>query len=539
MNDVKANILLVDDNHDNLRFLASVLAKQKYEVRPTNSGEKALAAIEAKQPDLILLDIRMPGMSGYEVCERLKADEHTRDIPVIFISALNEVDGKVKAFSLGAVDYVTKPFQEDEVLARVEAHLNLRKFQALLEKKNASLKQEIMERKQAEIALHYRINFEEIIMNISSKFIRLSPKGVDEGISEALKTMGEFAEVDRAYVFQFREDKQKIDNTHEWCARGIESQILQLKGIPIVKELPWFSKKIKARETLHVPSVSELPQEAVLEKKHFLEQKIQSLIVVPMVSGNMLTGFLGFDSVRSEQKWPKDIIALLRIIGEVISNALERKRAEEVIRESEEKYRTLFESSRDAVMLLNRKRFIGCNDATLKVFGCTSRKKFCTKHPSDLSPSIMPNGRDSRSMANEHINTALREGHTFFEWVHRRMDGTDFPAEVQLSLFKLKGKPVVQAVVRDITERKKVEEERKELIKELQLALDEVKALSGLLPICSFCKNIRDDKGYWQAIETYIAKYSEAEFTHSMCNKCLKKHYPDIYKELKDQGKIE
>jgi DNA-binding response OmpR family regulator len=135
MKDEKANILLVDDNHDNLRFLSSILARQGYEVRPTDSGDKALAAIRAKQPELIMLDVMMPDMSGFDVCDRLKADQNTRDVPVIFISAIHEVEEKARAFSFGAVDYITKPFQEQEVLARVETHLKLRRFQTLLEEK--------------------------------------------------------------------------------------------------------------------------------------------------------------------------------------------------------------------------------------------------------------------------------------------------------------------------------------------------------------------------------------------------------------------
>ena len=103
-----------------------MLAEQGYQVRPVPDGPLALAAAQAEPPDLILLDIRMPEMDGYEVCGRLKADAHTRDIPIIFISALDATQDKVRAFQTGGVDYVTKPFQFEEVLARVETHLALR-----------------------------------------------------------------------------------------------------------------------------------------------------------------------------------------------------------------------------------------------------------------------------------------------------------------------------------------------------------------------------------------------------------------------------
>ncbi|MCP4717502.1 MAG: response regulator, partial [Deltaproteobacteria bacterium] len=135
----QAGIQIVDDNPENLDILAAVLTKQGYEVRAVISGSLALKVVRKHPPDLILLDIMMPGMNGYEVCERLKADERSRDIPVIFLSALHETPDKIKAFSAGGVDYITKPFQEEEVLARVKTHLTIRNLQKSLQEKNERL----------------------------------------------------------------------------------------------------------------------------------------------------------------------------------------------------------------------------------------------------------------------------------------------------------------------------------------------------------------------------------------------------------------
>ena len=126
-----ANILVVDDIPANVLLLVRMLAERGYNPRPVNSGNLALKAARAEPPDLILLDIAMPKMDGYEVCERLKADAALRDIPVIFISALNETIDKVKAFRVGGVDYVTKPFQFEEVQARIHTHLQLRRLEKL------------------------------------------------------------------------------------------------------------------------------------------------------------------------------------------------------------------------------------------------------------------------------------------------------------------------------------------------------------------------------------------------------------------------
>ena len=139
----KGDILVVDDTPNNLRLLAGILTEEGYDIRPASDGEFALQSARTILPELILLDIKMPGMDGYTVCKHLKADERTREIPVIFISALGEVEDKVKGFEVGGVDYITKPFQPKEVLARMNTHLMLRNLQK-------NLQQEIDKRKQAE-----------------------------------------------------------------------------------------------------------------------------------------------------------------------------------------------------------------------------------------------------------------------------------------------------------------------------------------------------------------------------------------------------
>ena len=142
----KGNILLVDDTPNNLRLLSELLSAQGYKVRSVTNGQTALKAALAKLPDIILLDINMPVMNGYEVCEKLKSEEITRVIPVIFLSALDETIDKVKAFSVGGVDYITKPFQIEEVLIRVENQLALRAAQVKILQLNAELEMRVKER---------------------------------------------------------------------------------------------------------------------------------------------------------------------------------------------------------------------------------------------------------------------------------------------------------------------------------------------------------------------------------------------------------
>ena len=148
----RGEILIVDDIPANLRLLANTLSAEGYAVRSARNGSMALASAQADPPDLILLDIVMPEMDGYEVCARLKADKRTRDIPVIFVSVKDEPPDIVKGFSVGGVDYIPKPITA-EVLARVEAHLALQRLHKQLDAQNVKLQQEIAERKQAEEAL--------------------------------------------------------------------------------------------------------------------------------------------------------------------------------------------------------------------------------------------------------------------------------------------------------------------------------------------------------------------------------------------------
>jgi DNA-binding NtrC family response regulator len=180
----KGNILVVDDTVQNLDLLSEILAGDGYQVRPVKSGGLALVSAQTVTPDLILLDIMMPGMDGYEVCRRLKEDERTREVPVIFISALEESVDRVKAFEVGGVDFISKPFQAEEALARVRTHLALRRVQTTLEMQKAQLELEIAERKKTEeelsrvqdslaVILDKRLRHPEVFKGIVSQSERM------------------------------------------------------------------------------------------------------------------------------------------------------------------------------------------------------------------------------------------------------------------------------------------------------------------------------------------------------------------------------
>jgi PAS domain S-box-containing protein len=186
----KASILVVDDTPANLRLLVKTLNKQGYRVRTAASGDIALSTAQAEPPDLILLDILMSGMDGYEVCRRLKADKRTRDIPVIFVSSIDQILDKVKAFSVGGVDYIARPFQAKEVLVRVKNHLTTHQLQKKLLEQNRYLKEENKRRKRIqELLKESRTRYRLLAENATDMISTQTMDNVYRYVSPACRTL--------------------------------------------------------------------------------------------------------------------------------------------------------------------------------------------------------------------------------------------------------------------------------------------------------------------------------------------------------------
>lgn len=191
-------IMVVDDKPSNLKLLGKMLKEKGHQVRIFPKGELAVKSAITDPPDLILLDINMPGMDGYEVCRRLKENETTRDLPVVFISALTDTNDKIKAFQLGGVDFITKPFQVEEVHARVDIHLTLKRVKAALEEKNkvlehafndlkAAQQQLVLSEKMAAIGVLVAGIAHEI--NNPVNFIKTSIIGLEKDINDLAKLL--------------------------------------------------------------------------------------------------------------------------------------------------------------------------------------------------------------------------------------------------------------------------------------------------------------------------------------------------------------
>lgn len=277
----RGDILIVDDNPNNLRLLSTTLAAQGYAVRKALNGQRAIASARAEPPDLILLDIKMPEMDGYEVCQHLKADEQTRAIPVIFISALDEVLDKVKAFSAGGVDYIAKPFQNEEVLARVRTHLTLhhltQKLEQQVEQRTAQLNhalhdlqqaqqqlersfEEVLKAKEiAENANHSKSNF---LANMSHELC--TPLNAIVGFSELLQMMAKDSNLEEEWISNI----QEIHNSG-WHLYRLVNNILK------ISKLEAGQKELR----LDNCDVSQLVEEVVDRVRPLAEKKQNQLEV--------------------------------------------------------------------------------------------------------------------------------------------------------------------------------------------------------------------------------------------------------------------
>jgi adenylate cyclase len=241
----RGSILIVDDAPNNLVLLTRLLTQKGYSVKAVKSGKLALQEVEIAPPELILLDICMPEMDGYTVCQKLKSNDQTRDIPIIFISALDEILDKIRAFTAGGVDYITKPFQLAEVLARVETHLTLQRLRQELQLQNARLQHEIDERQRTEEK--YRSIFENCLEGI----FQITPEGNYLSANPALARICGYASpeelmnsVNNSHSFYVRPGRR--DELTAYLRRyaeveDFESQVYRKDGSII-----WISENVRA-----------------------------------------------------------------------------------------------------------------------------------------------------------------------------------------------------------------------------------------------------------------------------------------------------
>lgn len=327
LNSSQQSVLIVDDTPANLHLLSRMLSLRGYKVRAANSGARALAAIRANPPDLILLDIMMPEMNGYEVCEQLKTDEQTRDIPVIFISALDAMEDKIKAFTAGGVDYVTKPFQGKEVLARVKTHLALRRMQKNLEEKNVQLEQEIAERKRAERDLHRHTERLKILHEIDQSILAAQSPG-----TIALAAIGRI----RQLIPCQRAIAMAITRTGQIETLAVDSSgAIKMEANADVYQEMFESQAIRKGWIQGCDDLETLPRRSPMLRTLYAEG-VCSYIAVPLFIRGRLVGSLNLEADRP-RAFTSDHIAIATEVAVLLAVAIRQAQLHEETQQERQK----------------------------------------------------------------------------------------------------------------------------------------------------------------------------------------------------------
>lgn len=247
--DLEGSILIVDDVPDNIRLLSDMLTQAGFSVRQAVSGSMALMAVEANPPDLILLDINMPGMNGYEVCSHLKSSDETHDIPIIFLSALDAIADKVKSFDLGAADYVSKPFSQEEIIRRIRNQLSIYKLTRQLENQNQVLETALtyLKENQADIIQREKMaGLDQLISGVAHEinnpvsFIAGNLTHAEDYFQTLRQTIIDYREV--SAVGEPDHDRQELDYVLEDFPQLLQSMAVGAERIKsIVQALQTFA----------------------------------------------------------------------------------------------------------------------------------------------------------------------------------------------------------------------------------------------------------------------------------------------------------
>jgi len=320
---------------------------------------------------------------------------------------------------------------------------------------------DITERKIAEDArivqtrqLEYRQKFEETLTSISTRFINMPPTDINLEINSVLKQIGEFEQVDRCYVFQVDQLNAMMTNTHEWCAPGVDAQIENLKDIP-TGLFPWWIGKMTRLEEVHIPVVANLPVEAQAEREILEGQSIQSVLVVPIVSRNTMIGYLGFDSVVRQRTWSQDSILLIKMVSDILSNALMRIKMHDDLVQSESRNTALLSAVPDQIFRIRR-------DGVFLDFKTSSNELLPMAADQIIGSSIknlVPEERIEETL--NCIEQALQsEVIQSMEYTLKIGDSS----RVYEARFKDSGPDEVTAIVRDISDRARLEQMKSDFI---------------------------------------------------------------------------
>jgi len=316
-------------------------------------------------------------------------------------------------------------------------------------------------------------------------------------------------------------DKEKqrfLESVFDTIQDGI---ILLDRDFNIIRVNRWMEKKYASKMPLtgkKCYTVFQNTQESCIECPY----------ITAFETGKIHTKVLKYPSAQSPTEWFKISVFRLndvdgKVIGAIghVKDITERKQAEELLKDEISQRRILVEQSRDGIVVLDQNgKVYEANQQYAHMLGY-SMEEVQQLHVWDWDTQF------TKEQLLEMIE-AIDDTGDHFETHHRRKDGTLCEVEISTNGAVYRGQKLIFCVCRDITKRKRAEKEREKLIKDLQEALAEIKTLRGILPLCSYCKKIRDDKGFWEQVDVYIHKHSQADISHSICPECMKEHFPDI-----------
>jgi PAS domain S-box-containing protein len=309
---------------------------------------------------------------------------------------------------------------------------------------------DITELKGAQEALKKRLAYEKMLTDISTRAILI--EDISRCLDECLKIMGKTLHVSRIYIFEYHHGPGTADNTFEWVSDGIAPQKENLQGLPMEKH-PWWMEMINNNKIINYQDIEDIPEGP--EKEILRSQNIKSILVVPLFVNNAFYGFMGFDECLYHRKWLDEDIDILKTTAQIISNAFESKQAEEALRESEGKYRALFETAQDAIFLNDeRGRFLEVNQAACESLGYL-KEELLELRNKDIDADTR--GYEAFMKVRDGLSENMR-----FEVDQRRKDGTLLPVEITGCFFPSGGQRLSLAFARDITERKRSEDALRE-----------------------------------------------------------------------------
>lgn len=384
------NILVIDDTPETLRLLTQVLSQQGYGVYPVLEGKSAIAAAVDQSPDLILLDILMPQPDGYEVCQLLKADPRTQDIPIIFLSAVSDPLDKVKAFSLGAVDYITKPFEVSEVIARIENQLRLRSLQKELEAKNHQLQQEIHYRRLAETALLERaeeLRIQNTLLSELAKRPNLYQGDKIAAFDQLIAAAVNYLDLDRAGVWLYDEPRTRLERL-----ASFEKNLARVEAVnPGILGDYLASAAASSSDSLTFVCHCD-PLNPTDSPPHPLSRG--SLGLAPIRQDGQTIGFLETARFTPDRLWTpeeENFIRSLADLAAVILQGAKRQQADRQRQMTEEKFALAFRASPDAIAILSwpECRYLEVNEGFCQQRGY-SRAEILGKTSQELNFIVNP-----------------------------------------------------------------------------------------------------------------------------------------------------